>query len=80
MSEQNRVDMDPLLRPAKARNRADMNPLLHTEAVVYPPGTDPVLDSPRDKAAAADDFKRVLVLSLILAAVFIGAAFIITRN
>jgi hypothetical protein len=58
----------------------DMNPLTHTEPVAYPPGTDPVLDAPRDKEAAVDDFKRVLILSLILAAVFVGAAFVITRT
>ena len=56
----------------------DMNPLTHTEPVAYPPGKDPVLDAPHDKDAAVDDFKRVLVLSLILAAVFFGASFVIT--
>lgn len=64
----------------KKKNRADLNPLLHPEVLVYPPGQDPVLDSPHDKEAAVDDFKRVLTFSLILAAVFIGAAFVITRN
>jgi hypothetical protein len=58
----------------------DMNPLTHTEPVAYPPGKDPVLDVPHDKEAAVDDFKRVLSLSLVLAAVFIGAIFVITRN
>lgn len=72
--------MDPLLRPGGKKDRSAMNPLAHPEPVVYPPGTDPILDSPHDKAAAVDDFKRVLVYSLVLAAVFIGAAWIITRN
>ena len=56
----------------------DMNPLTHTAPVAYPPGQDPVLDSPHDKDAAVDDFNRVLVLSLILAAVFFGASYVIT--
>lgn len=56
----------------------DMNPLTHTEPVRYPPGQDPVLDAPHDKDAAVDDFRRVLVLSLILSVVFIAAAYLIT--
>lgn len=57
----------------------NVNPMTHDEPVKYPAGRDPVLDSPHNKEAAVDDFKRVLVLSLILAAVFMGASFIITR-
>jgi hypothetical protein len=73
--------MDPLLRPdTHKKDRSDMNPLAHPEPVAYPPGTDPILDSPRDKEAAIDDFKRVLIYSLVLSAVFIGASWIITRN
>jgi len=56
----------------------EMNPLRHPEPVRYPPGEDPVLDVPHDPEAAVDDFRRVLVLSLILSVVFIAAAYLIT--
>lgn len=58
--------------------KKNMNPLTHTEPVRYPPGEDPVLDVPHDRDAAVDDFRRVLVLSLILSFVFIVGAYLIT--
>lgn len=55
-----------------------MAPMSHTEPVAYPPGKDPVLDSPHDREAAVDDFNRVLWYSLALALVFVVSAYIIT--
>ena len=63
-----------------SENHRDMNPLTHTEPVASPPGQDPVLDSPRDKEAATDDFNRVLWYSLALAFAFFVGSYIITKQ
>jgi len=60
------------------QQQKDMNPLTHTEPIRYPPGQDPVLDVPHNPTAAVDDFKRVLIYSMLLAVAFIAGAYLIT--